>query len=175
MYAVGKLIVLFTVVPLLEVFLLYVLGQVLGFWPTVVIVLVTAVLGATLAKREGLRVWREWREALSEGRLPEEGILGGVLVLIGGVLLITPGVLTDLTGLVLLIPPSRRFVAKIVQKRIERSMASGQGSFQYRVAVGDIGFVEEFRSRASGREVVDTEGEILEERRRGDARGELES
>jgi UPF0716 protein FxsA len=168
------LLVLFTIVPLAEVYLLYLLGDVMGFWPTVGLVLGTALLGAALAKSEGLRVWREWREALSRGQLPEEGILGGLLVLIGGVLLVAPGVLTDLTGLVLLFPPSRRVVARIVRKRLERRIAEGRTTFRYRVEMGDLGVLEELHARAQ-RGVVDVEGEVVEERRPGERRaGRLE-
>ncbi len=160
----ARLLLLFTVVPLAEVYLLYFLGSVMGFWPTVAVVLSTGLLGAFLAKREGLRVWRRWRESLSRGELPEEGILGGVLVLIGGVLLVTPGVLTDLTGLALLFPPSRHFIASIVRKRLEKRIREGGGSFQYRVEMGDLGVVEELRGSGFG-DVVDTDGEVVEERR----------
>ncbi len=84
---VGKLLLLFTVVPLVELYLLLVIGSSIGFWPTVAIVLTTGLLGAWLAKSEGLRVYRKWQASLAQGRLPEEGVLGGLLVLVGGVLL----------------------------------------------------------------------------------------
>lgn len=122
----GKLLLLlFTIVPLAELYLLLLLGRLMGFWSTVVLVLVTGVLGAALAKSEGLRVLRQWQAALTEGRMPEEGVLGGLLVLVGGVLLITPGVLTDVTGLLLLFPPTRRLVAAFVMKRLERRIREG--------------------------------------------------
>ncbi len=177
----AKLLLLFTVVPLVELYLLLVLGRAMGLWPTVGLVLATALLGTLLAKREGLRVWRSWREALSRGELPEEGILGGVLVLVGGVLLITPGVLTDLTGILLLIPPSRRFVAKLVRARLEKSIAEGKTSFHYRVEMGDPRVVEDLRSRFGGRarreggDYIEADGEVVEERRRGDPKARLEA
>lgn len=121
----GKLLLLFTVVPLVELYLLLYLGTVLGFWPTVGIVAFTGVVGAALAKHEGLRVWRKWQESLAGGAVPEDGIVGGLLVLIGGVLLVTPGVLTDLTGFSLLIPPTRKVIADIVRRRLERGVANG--------------------------------------------------
>lgn len=121
----GKLLVLFTVVPLVELYLLLFIGHLVGFWPTVGLVLLTGLVGAWLAKSEGLRVFRRWQAALSEGRIPEEGVLGGLLVLVGGVLLVTPGVLTDVTGLLLLFPPSRRLVAKGVRAYFERRLQDG--------------------------------------------------
>lgn len=121
----GKLVLLFTIVPLVELYLLLFLGNLLGFWPTVLIVLLTGVVGAWLAKREGLRVFRQYRNALSEGRMPQEGVLGGLLVLVGGVLLVTPGVLTDITGLLLLLPPTRRVLAEHMRKRFEEKIREG--------------------------------------------------
>jgi UPF0716 protein FxsA len=115
----------FTVVPLIELYLLLFIGREIGLWPTVASVLVTGLIGATLAKKEGLRVLRRWQQSLAQGRMPEEGLLGGVLVLVGGVLLVAPGVLTDLTGLLLLFPPTRKVVAGLVRRRLERRMAAG--------------------------------------------------
>jgi UPF0716 protein FxsA len=188
---VGKwLLVLFTVVPLVETFLLYTMGQTLGFWWAFAFLIATALIGTFFGKREGLKVWREWRDALSRGQMPEEGILGGVLVLVGAVLLVTPGVLTDVTGLALLIPVSRKFIAKHVRKRLEQRFAqSGQSTFQYRVGnvdvgnvhVGNVDFAAGFSQAARSRgsrtrvEVIDTDGEVVEERRRGDPKAALEA
>ncbi|HJL18223.1 MAG TPA: FxsA family protein [Sandaracinaceae bacterium LLY-WYZ-13_1] len=174
----GKLVLLFTLVPIVETYLLYLLGTLLGFWPTVGIVLLTGVLGAYLAKREGLKVWRSWSEALAQGRIPEEGILGGVLVLIGGVLLVTPGVLTDVTGMALLVPPSRRFIAEHVRARLEKKIADGSvTTTRVRVDLGGGRYAERVEMRRGRRsrdpDVIDAEGEVLEERRRGEDRGQL--
>lgn len=119
------LLLLFIVVPLLELYLLLFVGSQIGFWPTVGIVLVTGTLGAALAKREGLRVWHSYREALSQGRLPDEGIVGGLLVLLGGALLVTPGMLTDVAGFLLLLPPTRRFVADRIRAVISKKLNDG--------------------------------------------------
>jgi UPF0716 protein FxsA len=124
---VGKYLFLaFTVIPLVELYLLLAMGRQFGFWPTLGSVLLTGLLGTVLARREGVRVLREWQRSLSQGRVPEEGILGGVLVLVGGVLLVAPGVLTDVTGLLLLFPPTRRLVAAGVRRMLERRVASGR-------------------------------------------------
>lgn len=106
----GRLFLLFTLVPVLELYLLMGIGARIGAIQTLALIVVTGVLGAYFAKREGLRVLRSWQEAVSRGQMPEEGVLGGVLVLVGGVLLVTPGVLTDAVGLALLFPVSRRVV-----------------------------------------------------------------
>ncbi len=122
----GKLLLfLFTVVPLVELYLLLWVGRLVGFWPTVGIVLATGLLGAALAKHEGVRVLMRWQSALAEGRVPEEGLLDGVLVFVGGLFLITPGVLTDAFGLLMLIPPTRRFMARLLRSRAEKAVRSG--------------------------------------------------
>lgn len=112
-------------IPLVELILLIVLGNALGFWPTILVLLVMGIIGSALAKMEGGRVWREWREALAEGRTPEAGVLDGLLVLVAGILMITPGVLTDVMGLALMIRPVRRRVAAFVRTRLERAMDNG--------------------------------------------------
>lgn len=119
------LLLAFIVVPFLELYLLLAIGREVGFWPTVAGVLFTSVVGAWLARKEGLRVLRRWQESLAQGRTPDEGLVSGVLVLVGGVLLVFPGVLTDVIGLFLLLPPTRRLVAALVRRRLERRMAEG--------------------------------------------------
>lgn len=122
----GRLLfLLFTLVPLVELYLLLLVGRLVGFWPTVAMVVGTGVLGASIAKREGLRVLNEYRTTISQGRMPEEGLLGAVVVLVGGILLVVPGVLTDLTGLLLLFPPTRRIVANKVRARLSAGMQKG--------------------------------------------------
>lgn len=160
---VAKLLVLFTVIPLLELYLLILLGNVIGFWPTVGIVLVTGMLGAWLAKREGLRVFRKWQSALAEGRMPEEGVLGGLLVLVGGVFLVAPGVMTDVCGLLLLIPPTRRAIANVVRAHFEQKIQQGT----VRVVRFDQPGARAPRAQDG---VIDVEGEIVEEEPRAGAR-----
>ena len=117
----GRLLLLFTVVPLIELWLLLQLSGVVGLPATIAMVLVTGVLGATLAKQEGLRTLQEWQVSLSQGQMPRDGLASGLLLLVGGVFLVTPGVLTDLTGLLLLVPPVRRALADTISARAEDS------------------------------------------------------
>lgn len=119
----GKLLVLFTVLPVVELYLLITLGQNVGAGPTIALVLGTGLLGAWLARREGSRVLRSWQGSLARGEMPKEGVISSVLVLVGGVLLVTPGVVTDVTGLVLLLPWTRRWVANAIRKRLEERLA----------------------------------------------------
>ena len=122
----AKLLLLFTVVPFVELYLLLLIDEQISFWPTVGLVLTTGVIGAFLARYEGTRVLKQWRKAMLRGHMPEEGVIGGLLVLIGGLLLVMPGVLTDSVGLFLLIPPTRRLVANWVRRRIDQQMQTGQ-------------------------------------------------
>ncbi|HJL04203.1 MAG TPA: FxsA family protein [Polyangiaceae bacterium LLY-WYZ-15_(1-7)] len=153
----GKiLLLLFTVVPLVELYLLLALGRLMGFGPTVALVLVTGIVGATLAKHEGLRVVRRWQRDLSEGRVPEDGVLGGLLVFAGGLFLVTPGVLTDAFGLAMLFPPTRHLAVGAIRKRVERGVKSGR----VRVQSFDGGQVMSWSSGFGGRQdVIDVEGE----------------
>lgn len=116
----GKLLLLFILVPLLDAWLLFQVAGVLGFVETLALVVVTGVLGAWLFKLEGKRTWAKWQGSLAEGRVPEEGVLGGVMLLLGGALLVTPGVITDAVGLLLLFPPSRRLIAAALRPRLKR-------------------------------------------------------
>jgi UPF0716 protein FxsA len=165
---VLKLVLLFTIVPLVELWLLLVLGEHIGFLPTVLLTIFTAFLGGFLAKREGRRVFREWRQALSEMRVPEEGVLSGVLVLVGAVMLVTPGILTDLTGLLLLFPPTRKLIAGVVRRRLENRIESGTlGGSGFTVKVvdlGSMGAVDVEDEVGGGHpDVIDVEGQSVEE------------
>ena len=106
-----RLLIVMTVVPAVELYLLLQLGRWLGPLPTAGIILFTGALGAALAKREGLGVLRQLKEDARAGIPPASRLVEGLLVLLGGALLITPGVFTDLCGFLLIIPPTRRRIA----------------------------------------------------------------
>lgn len=172
----GRLVLLFTVVPLVELWLLLAIGERIGFWPTVGLTVVTAFVGAALAKREGRRVLARWQQAVRELRVPEEGVLSGVLVLIGGVLLVTPGVITDATGILLLIPFTRRLIADQIKKRMEhRFSARTVMSDGFSVRIVDLaGDGAAHSSARPSPDVIDTEGEVVgdeEPKRLGEGRG----
>lgn len=152
----------FTVVPLLELYLLIGIGRQVGALPTMGMVLVTGLIGAWLAKREGMRVVRSWRTATAQGRLPEDGILSGALVLVGGVLLITPGVITDVLGFLLLIPVTRRFIAARLRRGLERKMQAGTLRVTHFGAVGFPGSVRATQSPSSPRPQGEVEAEYTD-------------
>lgn len=106
------LFVLFVLVPLGELYLLLAIGRVIGFWPTVGLTLGTGIVGGYLAKREGLKVWREVQHALAHLEVPSSGLIEAALVLAGGIFLITPGVVSDIVGVLALVPVTRRLLAR---------------------------------------------------------------
>ncbi len=128
----ARLLLLFTLVPAVELALLIVIGQHLGVLPTVALILITGLIGAWLARREGARTWREFRASLGAGRVPAEELQQGLAILVGGALLLTPGFVTDLFGLVLLLPPSRQVVLREVRRRLERRLLHDENRLEVR-------------------------------------------
>lgn len=114
-----RLLLLFTLVPLVELSLLIWISQYTGLVFTIALVLLTGIVGAALARYEGLRCWRRVHQAMAAGRLPGDPLLDGLMILIAGALLVTPGILTDLLGFALLTPPLRRLVKNRIKRRIQ--------------------------------------------------------
>ena len=128
----GRLILLFTIVPLAELFILIKVGSHIGGFNTVILVFLTAVLGSLLARLQGLRTLQQIQLSLSQGQIPAEELIDGVLILAGGILLLTPGVLTDLFALVLLIPFTRTYFKRWLRRRFDRMVTSGDVRLNYR-------------------------------------------
>jgi UPF0716 protein FxsA len=116
------LTLLFVVVPLLELYLLIQLGQVIGAWWTILILFADAMLGSWLVKREGGRTWRALQDALASGRMPAKELADGALVLVGGTLLITPGFLSDIAGLFCILPFTRPVARRVLTGVIARRL-----------------------------------------------------
>lgn len=106
-----KFALAFTIIPLVELFLVLQVGSMMGPTSTFAMILITGVVGGWLAKREGLGVLNQLKEELGKGIPPGERLMEGVLVIVGGLLLITPGVLTDITGFLFIFPWTRRRIA----------------------------------------------------------------
>ena len=121
-----RLILLFTIVPLLELSLLLRIGSWLGAGPTIGLVLGTGFVGAWLARREGVRAWNAVQQQLARGQVPGRELLDAVLVLLAGVVLITPGILTDAVGFALMTRPGRNWVADRIRKRLETSIEAAR-------------------------------------------------
>ena len=109
------LFLLFTLMPLLELWLLFQLSGIFGFWTTIAVVVLTGLAGAALARWQGWLTMRRIHHELNQGKLPAKQLGDGALILVAGVLLITPGVITDIVGLALLLPPVRTGVRKGLQ------------------------------------------------------------
>ena len=124
-----KLLLLFTLVPLVELYLLIRLGSLIGALATVVLVAVTGVIGATLAKSQGFKIINKIKDALARGKMPTDQLIEGLFILIGGAMLLTPGLLTDLTGLALIIPPSRIIFRKLIKKKFQHYIS--RKNFKY--------------------------------------------
>lgn len=118
----AKLFLAFTIIPLLELLVLIPLGQQIGVWPTIAIVVVTAAVGAWLGKLQGIGAWNRIRSELASGQLPGDSIVDGLLILVACTLLITPGVLTDVVGIALLIPPAREPLKKYLKGRFTKQL-----------------------------------------------------
>lgn len=125
----GRLFLLFVIAPIVELAILIKLGGVVGVWPTIALVLGTGALGATLARRQGVRVLREIQAELSMGRMPAARMLDGFLILIGGILLLTPGLIGDLLGITLLLPLTRSWFKRAMRRRMERMIRTGNVSY----------------------------------------------
>lgn len=121
-----KLILLFTIVPIVELAILIEIGRQIGLLPTLLIVILTGVIGASLARSQGLRVFVGLRENISQGIFPAEQLFDGTLILAGGLLLLTPGILTDLIGFLTLIPLTRRIIKRALKRKVESMIRSGR-------------------------------------------------
>jgi UPF0716 protein FxsA len=125
----GRLILLFTLVPLVELFLLIKIGTVIGALPTVLIVVGTGVLGAYLARQQGFQVWSRIQREMELGMFPAEDLLDGLLIFGAGVVLLTPGVITDVLGILILIPVTRHYIREWIKRRLQRMMDGGNITF----------------------------------------------
>ncbi|MFM1654255.1 FxsA family protein [Brevibacillus sp. B_LB10_24] len=126
------LIVLFILVPIIELWGLIAVGKVIGGWQTVGLAILISIFGAWLTKQQGLQVLRLVQMQLSRGQMPTDALLDGLLVLFGGLLLLVPGFFTDLLGLLLLIPYTRMFVHFFFKKWIQFLIVSGKIRFLFR-------------------------------------------
>lgn len=114
-----KLLLLFTLVPLVELYLLIRLGSLIGALATVGLVAVTGVIGATLAKSQGFKIINKIKDSLGRGKMPTDQLIEGLFILIGGAMLLTPGLLTDLTGFAFIIQPSRIIFRELIKKKFQ--------------------------------------------------------
>ena len=116
---------LFIAIPIVEIAVLIQVGEVLGLWPTIAIVIGSAWLGAKYVRQQGIATMQSVQHKMANGELPSTEIVTGLMLLIAGMLLVTPGFVTDTFGLLLLIPKVRENIAKAVQKHIKVNTVVG--------------------------------------------------
>jgi len=123
----AKLLFLFIAIPIIEITLLIKMGDEIGFWPTILIQVVTGVVGASLARLQGMLVWNKIAMEMQAGRMPTQDMINGLLIFAAGVVLMTPGLLTDVAGFALLIPFTRNIFKSWLKRQFENRMGSGDG------------------------------------------------
>ena len=122
----GYLIILFTVLPALELAILIELGAHIGAGNTLLLIIFTGVLGAYLARLQGFITLTKIQHNLNTGVLPNEDLMDGLMILVGGIVLLTPGLITDTIGFLLLIPWTRLLIKKVLRKKFETMIKNGE-------------------------------------------------
>lgn len=122
------LFLLFIVLPLAELYVIIQVGGAIGIWPTLALLLLSGLIGASLALSQGRIAWLRFNEALSQGRVPAREVFDGGMVILGGALLLTPGFITDFVGIALLLPPGRALIRAIIRRSAART-PTGQPVF----------------------------------------------
>ena len=115
-------LVLFIIVPIAELAVIIQVGQEIGLWWTIALLLADSVLGSVLMRSQGRAAWRRFNQTVEAGRPPAREALDGALIIVGGALLLTPGFITDIGGLLLLLPPSRAVARRLLVHRFARRM-----------------------------------------------------
>lgn len=127
----GKLILLFTLTPAVELYILFQIAKVTSLGTTILLVILTGIAGAYLAKSEGRLIINKIKMEINQGRMPGNELINGLCVLIGGALLLTPGIITDVIGFSLVIPITRSVFKAYIKKKFESMIREGQVHFYY--------------------------------------------
>jgi UPF0716 protein FxsA len=125
-----KLLILFVIVPVTELYILIEVGKKIGSLTTIGIIILTGIIGAYLVKGQGFMILKKIQNDLNEGIMPGDSLIQGAIILTGGILLLTPGFVTDIIGFIFLIPVSRRVVKKYLLKWLKGKIK--EGNFYYR-------------------------------------------
>jgi UPF0716 protein FxsA len=127
----ALLVILFIVIPIVELYVIIQVGEAIGVLPTLALLLADAVLGSLLLRHQGRGAWRRFNEALAQRRFPAREVADGVMIAVGGTLLLTPGFVTDIFGVILLIPPTRAIARRLLGAYFgRRFLVVGTGSFR---------------------------------------------
>ena len=133
------LFVALVVVPLAEIYVLIQVGQVIGAWWTILLLVADSILGSWLIKREGARAWQALRNARSSGRMPPRELADGGLILVGGTLMLSPGFVTDALGIWLILPFTRPLALRLLTGLVARRLLGGTGGNVRRPGPGPEG------------------------------------
>jgi len=125
------LFLLFIIIPILEITLLINIGEIIGAWPTIAIVIITAWLGAKNVRQQGIATMQSVQTKMAQGEMPSAEIVTGLMLMVAGVLLVTPGFVTDLFGLSLLVPAVRKAIGGFVQKHLITMQSNGVGGAHF--------------------------------------------
>jgi len=117
---VLPLVGLFIALPILELYVIIKVGEAIGLWPTLALLLADALLGAMLLRYQGRGAWRRFNRALAERRFPGREVADGLMIAVGATLLLTPGFVTDIFGFLLLIPPTRAIARRLLRGYVAR-------------------------------------------------------
>lgn len=112
--------------PVIEIIVLLLSGNVIGFWPTLFLIVATGLIGAYLAKRQGMETWKKAQEQIRYGMMPGNEIIDGICIFFGAALLLSPGLISDIIGLILVFPPTRNLLKPIVIRFIMNRMNKGK-------------------------------------------------
>jgi UPF0716 protein FxsA len=122
------LILLFILVPIVELAVIIQIGQLIGVWWTIALLIADSILGSLLMRHQGRSAWRRFQVTIAEGRVPARETIDGALVIFGGALLLTPGFITDIFGLLFLLPPTRAVIRRVLVARFATRMTGGMTS-----------------------------------------------
>ena len=125
-----KILILFVIVPVTELYILIEVGKKIGSLTTIGIIILTGIIGACLVKSQGFMILRKIQNDLNEGIMPGDSLIQGTIILAGGILLLTPGFVTDIVGFIFLIPVSRNIVKKYLLKWLKGKIK--EGNFYYK-------------------------------------------
>ncbi|MCT4478726.1 membrane protein FxsA [Peribacillus frigoritolerans] len=112
--------------PVVEIIVLLLSGNLIGFWPTLFLIVATGLIGAYLAKRQGMETWKKAQEQIRYGMMPGNEIIDGICIFIGAALLLSPGLISDIMGLILVFPPTRNLLKPIIIRFIMNRMNKGK-------------------------------------------------
>ncbi|MEV5707260.1 FxsA family protein [Actinoallomurus sp. NPDC052274] len=162
------LFIAFLLVPVIEIYVIIQVGELIGGWPTVALLLAESILGAWIIRYEGRRAWRALKEAFGGGGMPDRELADAGLVLVGGVLLLTPGFVTDLFGFLFVLPFTRPLVRLLLSRFVARRVSTARRRATLRF--GDLGGVYGPGPAEPEPEHRVVRGEVIEEDREADRR-----